>query len=56
MLEPQCSFLGHLLTDDLINPVKMSVRTSVHTSTIKLNAATNQIVVFVRVDETFTTI
>jgi len=44
-------FLGHLLTDDLINPVKMSVRTS----TIKLNAATNQIVVFVNVDESFTT-
>jgi len=29
---------------------------SVRTSTIKLNAATNQIVEFVRVDETFTTI
>jgi len=55
--------LGHLLRDDLINPVKMSVRpyvrtyirTYVGTSTIKLNAATNQIVVFVNVDETFTT-
>ena len=34
----------------------MSVRPSVRTSTIKLNAATNQIVVFVRVDETFTMI
>jgi len=55
-----CQFLGHLLGDDLINPVQMSVRTYirtyVRTSTIKLNAATNQIVVFVRVDETFTTI
>ena len=56
-----CTFLlGHLLRDDLINPVKMSVRTSVRpyvrTSTIKHNAATNQIVEFVRVDETFTTI
>jgi len=53
-------FLGHLLRDDLIIPVKMSVcrsvRTSVCTSTIKLNAATNQIVIFVRVDESFTTI
>jgi len=28
----------------------------IHTSTIKLNAATNQIVVFVKVDETFTMI
>jgi len=54
-------FLGH----DLINPVKMSicayvrtsVRTYVRTSTIKLNAATNnQVVVFVRVGESFTTI
>ena len=40
--------------------VRMSVRTyvrpSVRTSTIKHNAATNQIVEFVRVDETFTTI
>jgi len=44
-----CSFLGHLLRDDLINPVKVSVRTS----TIKLNAATSQIVEFVRVDESF---
>ena len=46
--------------DDLINPVKMSVqpyvRTSICTSTIKHNAATNHIVVFVTVDETFTTI
>jgi len=55
------AFLGHLLRDDLINSVKMSVltrsvRTYVRTSTIKLNAARNQIVVFVRVDETFTTI
>jgi len=56
-------YLGHLLKrkrDDLINPVKMSVRMSVRlsvrTSTIKHNAATNQIVVFVKVDETFTTI
>jgi len=57
-------FLGLLFRDDLINPVKMSVcrsvgmyvRPSVRTSTIKLIAATNQIVVFVRVDESFTTI
>ena len=54
-------FLGHLLKDDLINPVKMSVhrtyvRTYVRTSTMKHNAATNQIVVFVKVNETFTTI
>ena len=33
-----------------------SVRMSVRTSTIKRNAATNQIVEFVRVDETFTMI
>ena len=33
-----------------------NVRPSVRTSTIKLDAATNQIVVFVTVDETFTTI
>jgi len=63
-----CPFLGHLLRDDLINPVKMSVRPYVRTSvstyvrpyvctsTIKHNAATNQIVEFVRVDETFTMI
>jgi len=50
------SFLDHLLRDDLINPVKMSVRGSVRMSTMKHNAATNQIVVFVKVDETFTTI
>jgi len=57
-------FLGHLLRDDLINLVKMSVRPSVRPyvrpsfrrSTINHNAATNQIVEFVRVDETFTTI
>jgi len=53
-------FLGHLLRDNLINPVKMSVRPyvrpSVRTSTIKLNAAINPIVEIVRVDETFTTI
>jgi len=57
-------FLGHLLRDDLINPAKMSirpyvrpsVRPSVRTSTIKHNAFTNQIVVFVKIDETFTTI
>jgi len=42
--------------DDLINPVKMSVHPPVRTSTIKHNAATNQIVVFVKVDETFTMI
>jgi len=36
--------------------VRPSVHPSVHTSTIKLNAATNQIVEFVKVDETFTTI
>ena len=34
----------------------MSVRLYVRMSTIKLNAATNQIVVFVRVDESFMTI
>jgi len=34
----------------------MSIHTYVRTSTIKLNAATNKIVEFVRVDETFTTI
>ena len=34
--------------------VRLYVCTSVHTSTIKLNAATNQIVVFVKVDESFT--
>jgi len=58
------SFLGHLLRDDIINPVKMPVRMYVHLyvhlyvrmSTMKQNAATNQIVVFVRVDETFTMI
>jgi len=49
-------FLGHLLRDDLMNPVKMSVRPSVRTSTMKHNAATYQIVIFVKVDETFTTI
>jgi len=40
-------FLGHLSRDDLINPVKMSIHPHVHTSTVKHNAATNQIVVFV---------
>ena len=34
----------------------MSVHPYVHMSTMKHNAATNQIVVFVKVDETFTTI
>jgi len=53
--DERATFVGHLLRDDLLNPVKMSVRISVRTSTIKLNAATNQIVVFVKVDETFTT-
>jgi len=61
---PHFKFLGHLLRDDLINPVKMSVRPYVctyvrpyvRTFTIKHNAATNQIVVFVKVDETFTKI
>jgi len=48
-------FLGHL-RDELINPVKKSVHTYVCTSTTIFNAATNQIVVFVKVDETFTTI
>jgi len=48
------AFFGHL-RHDLINPVKMSARPYVHMSTIKLNAATNQIVVFVKVDETFMT-
>jgi len=51
----QCHLLGQLLRDDLINPVKMSIRTHVRTSTMKHNAATNQIVVFAKVDETFTT-
>jgi len=37
-------------------PGKMSVRPYVRTSTMKHNAATNQIVVFAKVDETFTTI
>jgi len=46
-------FFGHLLKDDLVNPVKMSVRPSVHNQN---NAATNQIVVYVKVDEAFTTI
>jgi len=46
------AFLGHLIWDDLINTVKISVRMS----TIKLNAATNQILVFVKVDEPFTMI
>ena len=58
------TLLGHLLRDDLINPVKMSIRHYVRPSvrkyfrmsTIKLNAATNQIVVFVKVDESFTMI
>jgi len=52
----QCAliFLGHLY--DLINLVKMSVREYVRTSTMKHNAATNQIVLFVKVDESFTTI
>jgi len=36
--------------------VRPSVRPSVRKSTIKYNAATNQIVVFLKVDETFTTI
>ena len=36
--------------------VRPNVRQYVRTSTIKLNAATNQIVEFVRVDEKFTTI
>jgi len=49
-----------LLRDDLINPVKMSVSpyvcTYIRTCTMKHNAATNQIVMFVKVDETFTTI
>jgi len=57
-------FLGHLLRDDLINPVKMSVHMSVRpyvrpyvrTSTIKDNGATDQIVVFVKVDETLMTL
>jgi len=49
-------FLGHLLGDDLINPVKNVRPGGGSTSTIKLNAATNQIVVFIRVDETFTKI
>jgi len=46
LLSPPLS-LGHLLRDDLINPVKMSVRTYVHMSTMKHNVATSQIVVFV---------
>jgi len=46
------TLLGHLVRDDLINLVKISVCTS----TMKHNAATNQIVVFVKIDETFTLI
>jgi len=46
--------LGHLLRDDLINPVKISVHHYVRT--MKHNAATNQIVAFVKVYETFTNI
>ena len=44
----------------ILGPNKPSVhpyvRTYVRTTTMKHNAATNQIVVFVRVDETFTKI
>jgi len=51
------TFLGHLLRGDLVNPVKMFVRPYVRTFTIKHNAATiSEIVVFVKVDETFTMI
>ena len=50
------AILGHFLRDDLINPVKMSIHPYVRTSTMKHNAATNQILVFIMVDETFTTI
>ena len=43
-----------------MNPVKMSISPYVHmyvrTSTMKLNPATNQIVAFVKVDESLTTI
>ena len=59
-------FLGHLLIwpNKPGKNVRLSVhmyvrpyvRTYVHTSTMKHNAATNQIVEIVRVDETFTTI
>jgi len=57
--------LGHLLRDYLINAVKMSVRPYVRTSVLTyvhrpqsntMQPQLNQIVVFVRVDETFTTI
>jgi len=61
--------LGHLKPGNNVRPsvclsVRPSVRTSirpyvrlyVHMSTIKFNAATNQIVLFVKVNETFTTI
>jgi len=63
-LESVDRFLGHIQRDDLINPVKMSVhqyvctyiRPYIRTSTLKHNAATSKIVVFVKVDETFTKI
>jgi len=47
------AILCHLPRDDL--KPGHNVRTYVRTSSMKHNAATNQIVVFVKVDETFTT-
>jgi len=49
---------SHLISSDLTWPVRYCDWScpSVRTSTIRHNAATNQIVVFVKVDETFTTI
>jgi len=64
LLKHQCSNSLSFPTfrDDLINPAKMSIRMSIRTS-VRMYihsqtqcAATNQIVVFVRVDKTFTTI
>jgi len=56
-------FLGRLLRNDLINPVKMSVRPSVRTSVrtyVRPQSNSMQpqtkLVIFVGVDETFTTI
>ena len=45
--------LCHLI---LVSLSTVYLELSIHTSTIKHNAATNQVVIFVKVDETFTTI
>jgi len=50
----ELSILGHLRRWP--NKPGKNVHLSVRTSTIKHNAATNQIVIFVKVDETFTMI